>query len=322
MLSLLHRAALALAAGLLMAAAASAQPTPSDRLSQTFSDLDLSTQQRADLDAIGGRYDAPDRAALWQIAADVEDVLTADQVRQLREHQQARRDEAREAFGDRDGRRAMRGRRGARGARAARAGRGMRAGRGSRAGRDGATRDLTEAQRDALRAVRSEHREAMTALTERFREGDLSDEAYLSQREALRERAQQARLAALPAEARARHAEAQARRDAVHTAREQALGLTDAQEDAIQSLRLDRVREAPGRPDLRPYLDADGRLDRSALREAQRAQRTDRRAERDAQREQMADILTDEQQAVVAIHRALARSLAPQRELRRGRRGR
>ena len=175
---------------------------------------------------------------------------------------------------------------------------------------------MSDEQREAVRAVVQDVRPQAEALVERFRAGDLSDEAFLSEVRELREDAAARLGAALPNEAADRMAQATARHEEATAAREEALGLTAAQKDAYQARALDRLHEGRRRPDMRPYLDAEGHLDRQAFREAMRAQREAARSEREVRREQAAQILTDEQQDIVAVHRALAG-----RHGMRGRRG-
>jgi hypothetical protein len=310
-LTLPRRMALALAVGLLVAFAADAQPTRPDlsgRLQRITADLDLSSAQQSALNGIAERYEGADGAALWQAAVEVEQVLSDAQVAQLRESMSARRAEREEARGHRPrGDRRMRGRRGDRQGRAQRPD-GLRSERPDRP-------RLTEEQRESLREARTASRQQMQDLVQQLRDGEITDDAFVAQSRALREQMEAQLREALPAEQQERMTEMTARRDAVKTARENALGLTDAQKDAYQTLALDRLRAAPGQPDLRPFLDDEGRLDRQALRESQREQRESMREEREARREQVEDILTDEQQAIVAVHRALA---GGSRGMRRG----
>ncbi len=191
----------------------------------------------------------------------------------------------------------------------------MRGRRGDRAQRSDGPRgersrgerpQRTDEQREALREAQTAQREQMQALVAQLRAGQITDDAFVARSRALREQAEAQRRAALPADQRERMAQMDARREAAQTARENALGLTDAQKAAYQTIALDRLRSAPERPDLRPFLDEDGQLDRAALREAMREQREARGDDREALRERTESILTDEQQSVVAIHRAIA----------------
>ena len=316
--ALFHRAGLAVLLGLGVAFAADAQPaarlSADARLDQLTEGLDLTADQSAALDALGTRYADADRATLWTAAADVAAILTDAQIDQLQQAATARRSERSGARGERT--RRPRGERRARpdGERRARPDGERRArpdgDRRQRAPR-GERTELTDAQREALRAVRDDVRARTEALVTQFRDGALTEDQFVERTKALREEATRRSAEALPAEAAQRMAERHAQRDAEKTARERALGLTDAQKAQLQSRRLDRVRE--GGPDLRPFLDEGAELDRDAMREALRERREQARAEREAD-----PVLTAEQQDVVFLHRALA---GGGRDGHRGRRG-
>ncbi|WP_412060483.1 hypothetical protein [Rubrivirga sp. IMCC45206] len=280
--SLARHAGLALLLGLAVAVAADAQPaTPAldARLDRLAEGLSLDARQQAALDAVATRYADADRADLWAAAAAVADVLTDEQTAQLQTYARGRRDGVRSERGDRDGR-------GARGAGRDRARRGDRTDRGDRAERT----PLTDDQRAALRTIREETRTRTEALADQYRAGDLSADQLTARVRQLRADALTRSAALLPAEAATRLRERAAQRDAEADARDAALGLSAAQRQAMVGQRLGRER-----PDLRPYLDDQGRLDRRALREAQREQRTEREP-----------VLTDDQRAVVLVHAAIA----------------
>ena len=291
----LHRAGLAVLLGLGVAAVADAQPAArlgvDARLDRLTDALDLSADQSSQIDALGERYADADRAGLWAAAADVASILTDAQLDQLQQ--------AASRHGDRRPARGERGRR-PRGEQARRP-HGERRARpdGARRQRGGDRAELSDAQREALRAIHEETREQTEALVTQLREGALSEDEFVEQTRALREDAMRRSADVLPDEAAERMAAHRAQRDAETAARERALGLTDAQKARLQSERLDRVRE--GRPDVRPYLDEDGRLDREAMRDAMRERHEAARAAREAD-----PVLTAEQQAVVFLHGALA----------------
>ncbi|MGB3544729.1 Spy/CpxP family protein refolding chaperone, partial [Rubrivirga sp.] len=176
---------------------------------------------------------------------------------------------------------------------------------------------LTDDQRDALRDIRSESREQRRALEDDLRSGRLSDDAFVDRMETVRSASRSRIAQVVPSEAASRLSERQDRRALAKQSREAALGLTADQKARLQTLRLDRIRTRPDAPDMRPFLDADGQLDRQAFRQARRERRSDMRPERQAARDAMADVLTDEQRDVIAIHRALSGGRA-----HRGRRGR
>ena len=102
-----RRLAVALAAGLLVSAAASAQPArPAGpdlgaRLDRIATALDLGADQRAALDDVAARYADADRPALWLAAADLEGVLTDAQVASLRDRLDSRREGRAGRGGDR-----------------------------------------------------------------------------------------------------------------------------------------------------------------------------------------------------------------------------
>ena len=284
-----HRFAAALAAGLLVSAAASAQPAPPDlsaRLERIAQALDLGADQRAALGSITDRYTDADRPALWTAAADVEAVLTDAQVEALRTRVQDRR-EARPARTGRGGERARPARRGRTGQ-----GRMGRGGRPDRAGQARPARDrqgdradrLTDAQRRDVREVREAYRPRFEALRASFEDGSLSDEAFAVQSRALREAVADDLRSVLPADVVARFDARKTRREAEREAREQALGLTAGQRSALAALR-----PAPSRParDERPS------------REQMRERRESARAGIDA-------VLTTDQRDVLTLHRALS----------------
>ena len=314
-----RRALPALALGLLVAAAASAQPTRtqrslSDRLARVIPDL--STQQKADLDALAvPSGDDRQSGAMWSVASDAQDILTSDQLATLL----ASQDQAR---GER-GRRAGQGQKGRMGrGQRGRTGRGQRG--GQRGGENRAERpQRTDEERAAMREARQAARAERQDLVEQFRSGAIDASTFTARSEALREKQQAARRATATPEQIERMDAAAERRDASEAAREAALGLTVAQKNELEAIRLERIRTAPASPDLRPYLDADGQLDREALREARRAQREAGSDARDALRQRAEQVLTDEQKATVALHRALSRGQRAGRagDGRRGMRG-
>ena len=296
------RAVLTLAVGL-AAQTAAAQPVPLDvRLGALSERLSLSAEQTSALDAIASEQTADRPSALWDVARQVRGVLTADQVDALRQGPEQDARPRRMGRGDGPGLRPR-----------ARNGAGPRGGRLVRRGER-----LTEAQRQTLRAVRDDVRARRQTLVERLRAGEVSDQSFADAMRALRQDAAE-RMAAVRPEADGLRDQRRARRDEAQAARDAALGLTDDQRARLLALRLDAVRDAPDRPDLRPYLDAEGRLDREAMRQATAAQRQARRAAAQERRQQAAEVLTDEQRDLLAVHRALATAGRGQLD-RRGRR--
>ena len=156
-----RRAGLAVLIGLGVSAA-DAQPRGLDaRLDRLTDGLTLSTQQSASLDALATEYAEADRADLWAAAAEVSAVLTDAQIDQLQEARTARRSERGARAGE--GRQGRRGNRATRGGRQDRTGRGDRQERSPRQGRADRP-SLTDEQRDALRAIRSDVRAQAEAL--------------------------------------------------------------------------------------------------------------------------------------------------------------
>ena len=277
------RSAVALALGLGAAWAAAAQPAALDaRLDRLSERLSLTAEQAAALDAIAARQDAAGPGALWAVAAEVRQVLTADQIAQLRQARRARR-----------GGRMSPGRN-AQG----------RAHRGETR-RDRRAEAPAGAQRDALRAIRDDARARRQSLVDRLRAGEITDAAFADEMRALRADVAR-RVAAARPDGAERGSNREARRQAARAAREAALGLTADQRARLLALRLDAVREAPERPDLRPYLDADGRLDREAYRDAAEARRRAHREAAQARRQRAADVLTADQRDLVTVYGALA----------------
>jgi len=310
------RAGLAAAIGLGVAASTSAQPARGldARLDRIASEAELTADQTAAVEALSARFADADRADRWAAAAELSTILSDAQIDALRTAAEAGREGRARPDGAQRGRRGRGGRAGRGGDRAGRSDRGDRPDRGDRA-------ELTDAQRDALREVRADVRTQTEALVAQLRAGDLSDAEFAARVRAVREAGQARAAAALPAEAAARMAERDAARDAEQAARAEALGLTADQQAALEARMAQRVRQAPERPDLRPYLDADGRLDREALRDAQRARREASRETRSEARDEAEQILTDDQQDIVFLHRALSGGSRGQRGGRRGGRG-
>lgn len=290
--------ALGLVAVLPTADAQPARPAPdvAARLSRVTSGLALTPDQQTRLDALASRTTA-EPGASWSLASDLKAILTPAQIARLQQASAARRADGDRAdrSGGRRGDRAQGSRRGDR--------RGDRAQRGDQdRAAERPDRPTTE-QRAAMREIAEAFRPRQEALVERFRSGTLTAAQFTSQREALRTERDARIDAALTPEQRAARAEREARREAATAAREAALGLTPSQKEALQALKLERLRTAPARTE-RP---ARGERPTSEDRAARQAE---------AMREQAAAILTPDQQALVALHRAVAGGRG-----QRGRRG-
>lgn len=243
----------------------------SDALSGAITSLSksaaLSVEQTQTLQALVETLEDNDQepGQLWFLAADVHTELTSEQIQQLKTQLQERRRE------------------------------GLREGnRPGRHGREGHFRkrvrhalkglDLTEAQTDELRSVRAEYRDELMALRQERRDGPF-DEAEAERWRTLRSEMRNAFREVLTEEQReqieTRREGRKARRDSVHEARREALGLTDEQLAQFEELRTERE----DRPGLRM-----GRAHRGEPGEGP-----------------IAFILTQEQREIVLIHRALLR---------------
>lgn len=239
----------------------------SDAIASVSSAAALSNEQSQTLQALVNKYEGMDRdpGQLWFLAADVHAELTNEQIQQLKTQLQERRRE------------------------------GLREGnRPGRHGREGHFRkrvrhalkglDLTEAQTDELRSIRAEHRDELMALRQERRDGPF-DEADAERWRTLRSEMRNAFREVLTEEQReqieTRREERKARRDSVHEARREALGLTDEQLAQLKELRTERE----DRPGLRMGRAHYGEPGESPI----------------------ASILTQEQREIVMIHRILLR---------------
>ncbi|MEM8602020.1 MAG: hypothetical protein AAGF99_19045 [Bacteroidota bacterium] len=216
-----------------------------------------------------GRHLEP--GMLWTIAAEVHSRLTPEQIERL----EAKLDERRAALEDR---RAELGDRP----------RGPRGGPGGPGGPGAFDRVLTDdlalsdAQTDAIAAIRAAYRAEFEAL----RESDLADEDRREQAQALVTAMKaeidavltEAQVAALEAHRAEREAERDERRAAEQAAMAAALALTDAQQADLDALRAEMEAQR-------------GTVDRKEAREAFQAA--------------LAEILDDTQEEIVTVHAAL-----------------
>jgi len=298
-------------------------------------DLDLSAGITQDLsEAIAARQDDQrEPGFLWYVAADVQERLSDSEKADLFAKAEAQREARRarmEAFREngQGGEGTRRNRRGAR----------QGGGDALERLRENAPITLTDEQKEAMQAVREQYRPQLQALREQVQAETLTREAAREQGKALREAMkvdiqailtdeQKATLEAAREERKANRAERKEqradRRDATRDAMIDALELTDEQQAAIAALRDEQKTDRTAtREQLRTARENGEAIDRQALRaEAQEA--------RAAHRTAMDDILTDDQQEVIQIHRILTQSVAKQRiqqrrgdgERRQGRRG-
>ena len=253
-------------------------PDVSARIASLGTRLNVTADQQARLDAVAARYRGQtDEAATWAAAAEVQAILTDAQTSALR---------ARPA-------RAVRPERGAESRSDVR----RRAGRRASARPDraeAAPRDPQSSERRAAgRALRNEFAPRAQALRDDLRAGRITDAEFATRSQALRAEIEARSDAARTPEQRQQVAERRARREAGEAARVRALGLTAQQRGALQALNAERVRTAqPERGTARP--------------DAARRPRTEAgRATRDTVRARAAEILTPQQEAIMAVHRAL-----------------
>ena len=240
--------------------------------------LGLSDEQQAAIQELAAR--SADRAsepgAAWFAAAELQTILSSDQIAALDSRLATARGRVRMERGERSATRDGAGERSRAGARSS--------GRMSGGGSGYAWLDLTEEQQAQIQAVLESHRAELQQLREELRDSDLSRDEMRNRAEAAREtiRAEieplltqdqrdrlQEREAGLEERREAateKRAAARQRGEAEHAAMVDALGLTDAQIEQMELLRQDRG----------------------------------------AHREALGEILTDEQQEVVVLHRALA----------------
>jgi len=144
--------------------------------------------------------------------------------------------------------------------------------------------DLTAEQQAAIDSLRAAHRAEMRSLRASIdgRPSPEARDAFRSLRTEMRTEIEAVltdeQRALIQARREARQDKRADRRDAMQSARAEALGLTDEQQAAFDALRADRraQREAGKRPDRQVFRD------------------------------RAAEILTDEQEAITALHHALA----------------
>jgi hypothetical protein len=246
-------------------------------ISELTESLGLSDEQLAAIQGLTARNQGqgPLPGAAWDVAADLQEILTSDQIAELDSQIRAARDRVRMERGERSSSREDAG---TESRSRAQSSRGM-----THRGHGYAWLDLTEQQQERVRAILESHRAEIEALREEFGGSDLSlDEmrdrsravraAIRDEIEALLTQEQQDRLLERNAELGERRASAMEWREqarqrgaAEHAAMVDALGLTDAQIEQMDALRENRG----------------------------------------AHREAVGEILTDEQQEVVTLHRAL-----------------
>ncbi len=266
--------------------------------------LGLTEEQAAAVREIVEAYREQGRepGALWAAAAELQDILTSEQIAAIEERVSQKRSEA-----------LTRGE-GTRGEQRTR--RGDRSGRGDQRGaRDDVIPDLSEEQRAQLEGIRESYGPQMREIREAVRDGSLSHEEARTRMEELRDamhdevaailtEEQLAALEAHRAEFEARREEAkdrreqnrgewQERRQAGHEAMVEALGLSSDQVAALEALHESARGE--GRP--------------SSAEEAEQR--------RQAHQEALWQILDDEQQEIWILHDSLRQMFSRQRSAER-----
>ncbi|MGB5674319.1 MAG: hypothetical protein WBO43_07200 [Gemmatimonadota bacterium] len=238
---------------------------------------------------------------LWYAAADLQGVLSSDQIAAI----DARRTEG----GDRMGDRRSRGRRGSGPRKGFGDGNGNGNWSGAGEGRHGPmdVLDLSEEQLAQLKKIRNSYAPELTAIRDAVRDGSLSREESVERLEAIREAMHEAMQGILTAdqialleeyrsEAEARRSEAESRREAMRSQWEErrqaeraamisALGLTVEQVAALDALNERPEREGRPSPEEMQSL-------------------------RDAHHQALLDVLDDDQEEIWILHNSLVQSFA------------
>jgi hypothetical protein len=232
--------------------------------------------------------------ALWYAAAELQDVLSSEQIEALVARQAELRAEARAGRGEMGGRFRDRSER-AGGFR----GQGPGAGPG-RGGIHGEGLDLSDAQIEEIELIRESFGPQLDDIREGVRAGIITREEAKTRMDEIREAMHEALAGVLTeeqlslleehrAEAETRREEMRSQweegREAVHAAMADALGLTDEQVAALEALRVES--EEQGRPSP----------------EEAEARREDRR-------QALLDVLDDRQEEIWSLHGALAQVFA------------
>jgi len=246
-------------------------------ISEVTQSLGLSDEQLAKIQELAARSrdQEPEPGAAWYAAAELQTILSSDQIAALGnrlENSPGRiRMERGERSGNRDGAREH-------------SGAGSRpGGKLSGGGHGYAWLDLTEQQQAQIQAILESHQAEIQALREDLRASDLSPDEMRSRAEAVREAVRAEIEPLLTQEQRDRLQEREA-------------GLEQRREAAMEKREVARQR---GEAEHAAMVDALG------LTDAQIEQMEELRQDRGAHREAFAEILTDDQLEVVAVHRAL-----------------
>ena len=239
--------------------------------------LDLSEEQLAAIQGLTSRIQGQEEVpgATWYLAADLQEILSSDQIAELGSQIQAARGRVRMERGERS---ASRDSAGVHSRARTRSSSGM-----SHRGDAYAWLDLTEPQQEQVQAILESHRTEIESLREEFAGSDLSRDEMRSRSEAVRGAIRAEIEPVLTQEQRdrllERDAELEARRESAMEKREQARQRGESEHAAM--------------------------VDALELTDAQIEQVDALRQNRGAHREAFGEILTDEQQEVVTLHRAL-----------------
>lgn len=289
--------------------------------------LQLTQAQAGDIEELIAKRGENEPGTLWYVAAELQNTLTAQQKEELFASIASKMAERKE------------GRTGERGQ-----GRFQR-----KQAFENIVGDLTDDQKAALETLHETHRDEMKSLVAKRRDGSLDEAAMKEAAAVLRESMESElstiltdeQLASIKAareergkEFRGRRNGREARGEAGHAegneagrrggrfsrgeaweafseARIEALGLTSEQQDQMKALMAEQKEKASAMFD--EFKESEG--DREAIHEKVSAFR-------EASKEAMNDILTEEQQEIITIHRALAfekvKSAAGAAEGRRG----
>ena len=223
--------------------------------------LGLSDEQVSAIQELAAQHEDQERApgAAWYAAAELQTILSSDQISTIDTQLAAARSRIRSRPG-------------------ARSSRGM-----SGQGHGYAWLDLTEEQQAQIQAVLESHRAEFQSQREEARGSDLSRDELRSRAEAVREAIRAEIEPLLTQEQRDRLQEREA-------------GLEERREAAMKNREAARQR---GEAEHSAMVDALG------LTDTQIEQMESLRQDRGAHREGFGEILTDDQQEVVTLHRAL-----------------
>ena len=241
------------------------------------------------------------REASWYVAAELQETLSAEQKQALIEKSQARLEERKQQT------EGMRGRRGTR----------------RQGARDSLLSDLTDEQKEQLRAAREATGEKLKALVQERKAGNLSEEELRTQADAIRQSMRESLSGILTADqlekldarrekiegergergrrAGAKRAQRRSSTRADGAASEamiDALGLTTEQQEQLEALREEQRTEfEAAKKEIRDKVKS-GNVDREAINVEMKERMEAAKAKTDA-------IFTEKQRQIIDIHRAL-----------------